>query len=114
MGVVHVGHIAVSPSCEVDLALNDDDTGEILRCERGAKIRFDQKTFVGTLEGTTLNVCATTTYHGQRVDRCTWDTMQVIRGSITSRILRFTYNEHMTSEDGECGSPCAVTTVLTP
>jgi len=106
---VHVGFIDVSMStCFVDLVIQFGQDGFVnFACDgqsQWANAKFPDGGFVGTIEGSTVDLCTGTVFPWS--DGCTWASAQRITGDLDSGTLQFTYEE-TPIEGGPCETPCS-------
>jgi len=107
---LHAGFIPPSSStCFVDTLVKTHDDGTLTYACNGdpstyAMATFDGGTFLGTIQGTNVDVCTGTTFPWS--DGCTWSSAQHIAGDLSTGTLEFTYAEQPIAGQG-CESACS-------
>jgi hypothetical protein len=99
-------------SCFVDVVVMEGDTAALTYdCtpSGNARVIANGKTFIGTYDGKTLDVCTGTTFPWN--DGCQWESAQHFRGDPNSGFLTFTYSE-MPYQGTACQPPCQASAVV--
>lgn len=100
------------PSCFVDVVAMEGDTAALsYDCTPtgNARVVVNGKTFAGTYDGKTLDVCTGTTFPWS--DGCQWRSAQHFRGDPKGGTLTFTYSE-MPYQGTNCQSPCQASALV--
>jgi hypothetical protein len=101
-----VGTIGTQSGCYVDIVVHEGDTGVVEYACDGkstwARATFNGTTFLGTINGSFVNICIGTVYpwtDGAFCDyhKSTWASAQRIYGDVASGELTFVYDEKQVS-----------------